>query len=172
MVSKLEVDTIAHSGGTTGMTIDSSGRVLTPARPSFYAYNSSNFGTGTGSGTKVVLNSTRHNTGNHYSTSTGKFTCPVAGLYFFHVSIQTVSQASAITYFSAEITATISSTERRFIGGWTEKYGTTNTHHGNNTSVILEMGANDTVQMSHESQADVQIMGDDRHTYLMGYLIG
>ena len=32
MASELHVDAIKHSGGTSAMTIDSSGRILTPAR--------------------------------------------------------------------------------------------------------------------------------------------
>ena len=51
MVSKLEVDTIAHSGGTTGMTIDSTGRILTPARPAFRA----RLTTGSGGGSNGTL---------------------------------------------------------------------------------------------------------------------
>ena len=34
-MSKLSVNTIAHTGGTTAQTIDSTGRILTPARPAF-----------------------------------------------------------------------------------------------------------------------------------------
>ena len=37
MASELHVDAIKHSGGTSAMTIDSSGRVKTPARPTFRA---------------------------------------------------------------------------------------------------------------------------------------
>ena len=36
MTGILKVDTIQSSGGTTGLTIDSSGRMFTPARPAFY----------------------------------------------------------------------------------------------------------------------------------------
>ena len=46
MASTLKVNTIQHTGGTTGMTIDSSGRILTPARPSFQ-YDISNYSGGT-----------------------------------------------------------------------------------------------------------------------------
>ena len=37
MASILGIDTIQHQSGTTAMTIDSTGRVLTPARPAFSA---------------------------------------------------------------------------------------------------------------------------------------
>jgi len=46
MASELHVDAIKHSGGTSALTIDSSGRVLTPARPSFQ-YEISGYSSGT-----------------------------------------------------------------------------------------------------------------------------
>ena len=47
MASELHVDSIKHSGGTSAMTIDSSGRVTTPARPAFSVktINNNRFGT-------------------------------------------------------------------------------------------------------------------------------
>ena len=36
--SVLKVDTIQSSGGTTGLTIDSSGRVTSLVKPAFFAY--------------------------------------------------------------------------------------------------------------------------------------
>ena len=40
-MSNLLVQNIKHTNGTVAQTIDSSGRVLTPARPSFCAYEDS-----------------------------------------------------------------------------------------------------------------------------------
>ena len=82
-MSKLSVNTIAHTGGTTGMTIDSSGRVLQPAKPSFFAYMSSgSFAPDVNNTTKTPLNSTLVNIGNCWSTTNHEFTAPVAGTYF------------------------------------------------------------------------------------------
>ena len=41
MASELHVDAIKHSGGTSAMTIDSSGRISRSIIPSFKAYKSS-----------------------------------------------------------------------------------------------------------------------------------
>lgn len=70
---------IASAAGATRMVIDSSGRVTMPSNPVFQAYNLSSGS----SNTNQVFPNTRINEGNHYSTSTGRFTAPVAGKYLF-----------------------------------------------------------------------------------------
>ena len=90
--TNIQSDTIKHSGGTTAMTIDSTGRVLTPARPAFNAHRET--GSNISSGT-FVFNSITVNIGGGFNTSTGKFTAPVGGTYFFSTNCLTSSNASA-----------------------------------------------------------------------------
>lgn len=73
--------TVPTVGGaiTERMRIDSTGRVTMPAQPAFRAFTGTTF---TGN-TTVIFGSTQFNTGGHYSTSTGRFTAPIAGRYFF-----------------------------------------------------------------------------------------
>ena len=86
MASELHVDAIKHSGGTTALEIDSSGRVLTPARPAFKARRAgaSNQSLGGGSDTQtLIMNVVDFDIGGGYSTSTGIYTVPKTGIYFF-----------------------------------------------------------------------------------------
>ena len=69
----------ALTGGTTRLKIDGSGRVTTPYQPSFGARGLSSGS----SGVEQVFPTVRYNVGSHYSNSTGRFTCPVAGTYLF-----------------------------------------------------------------------------------------
>ena len=174
-MSNLLVQNIKHTNGTTAQTIDSSGRVLTPARPSFLAFPSSSFSTGTGAGTTRIFDSTQHNIGGHYSTTTGKFTVPIAGVYLFGATLATDTTASAIVYMSAEVTVNGSvGSNIRYQGGWGDKTDAMNTHHREHFSVQLYLAVGDTAQFSHESNVNVSTLAgqNGRHTAFWGHLIG
>ena len=65
--------------GTERLRIDSAGRVTMPYQPAFSAHNG-----GANSSGAIVFATTLHNNGSHYSTSTGRFTAPVTGMYYFY----------------------------------------------------------------------------------------
>jgi hypothetical protein len=80
--TNLQATTIKESTGTnTAMTIDSSGRILTPQRPAFHARLST--GSGTGTQGDIVFNEEDFDIGSNYDTSNGRFTAPIAGIYYF-----------------------------------------------------------------------------------------
>jgi len=67
---------------TERFRIDENGYVTKPYTPSFAAsYNGSSWSVS--ANTTMVFNQTRHNVGNHYNTSNGRFTAPEAGNYLF-----------------------------------------------------------------------------------------
>ena len=68
------------NGTTERMRISSDGYVTKPNTPSFLVFPANNAETADGD---VTYTNVSHNVGNHYSTSTGRFTAPVAGYYSF-----------------------------------------------------------------------------------------
>ena len=87
-MSTLAVDTIQDTTGNTAMTIDSNGRILTPARPAFRAsHGSTNIpANNIIICTNVAAADGNFNIGGHYSTTTGRFTVPIAGIYQFSIT--------------------------------------------------------------------------------------
>ena len=63
-------------GGNKQLKVDGNGRVTMPYQPAFNVIE----GNTTGS---IIFTQVISNVGNHYSTSTGRFTAPVSGHYFF-----------------------------------------------------------------------------------------
>lgn len=65
------------SDSIENIRFDSAGRVTMPNQPRFCGQRSN----GNVTNAYILLNSVRTNIGNCYNTSTGRFTCPVAGVY-------------------------------------------------------------------------------------------
>jgi hypothetical protein len=86
-INRLFCTDINHSSGTASLTINSNNYVRRRNLPLFYGWRDigseawENFG-----GTPVVYtyNIASVNRGGHYNTSTGIWTCPLAGIYILH----------------------------------------------------------------------------------------
>ena len=77
MTSILKVTEIQDpTNSNSALTIDSSGRINTPARPLFRVGMTNSTSGSTGG--IIIFDTAKNNVGNHYNTNTGIFTCPVA----------------------------------------------------------------------------------------------
>ena len=83
----------------TGATIDASGRVTMQYQPSFLAYGSGGWQSGTTNGIGTwawgrFIN-VQHNQGGHYNSTNNRFTAPVSGVYYLYVQAYHNSTAYA-----------------------------------------------------------------------------
>jgi len=168
MTSILGTQSIQHPNGTTAATIDASGRILTPARPAFLAYDSvsgwRNYAHG-GSG-DMVWGATRFNIGSHFSTGTGKFTVPIAGIYHFHCWAY-VSTAAHKNYLYLNKNGT-------------DIHSTLIDNDGDNETAqvtgLVQCAVNDLIHMQYYTTVDtsnnVYSGGSEQWTGFEGYLIG
>ena len=94
--------TVANSGATTAMTVNSNGIITRPQRPVFQGvlsaqgsfYNSYNAGW-----LNVKMGSVTLNLGSCWNNTTGVFTCPVAGKYLAHMGGIATGAGNGVQYY-------------------------------------------------------------------------
>ena len=168
-MSNLLVQNIKHTNGATAQTIDSSGRVTTPARPSFSAYLSSTVSYGSANtAQKVTFNATHHNVGSHYDTSTGKFTAPLTGVYYLSACVYIYSVTVAEIGFYINGTNTY-----RFAVN--SRAGSAVNPNGGQGSITPLLTANDYVEVyayATDTGTIYDGSGDTKASFWTGCLIG
>ena len=150
------------------MTIDPSGRVITPSQPAFSAYSTANF-LGTGQ-TPIQFSVTDFNIGSNYNTSTYRFTAPVAGRYLFTtaVSFYLNGNCRQIAIALRKNGSTYANADT-FIAG----VQSNNTHAVVNISMVMELAVNDYADVSWDfATASVNFYSDNKRCHFTGYLLG
>jgi hypothetical protein len=152
---------------TVSGDLDVTGNIKT-GNPSFKVYLDTNITSfdHTSTGDVVVIYNSdsgehdAHNTGSHYSTTTGKFTAPVAGVYFFHGSVY----SSTDTYGQCWFVKNGSRAAGTDFGGLSSSF--------QQAITILKLSANDTVGFHpYKSTGTSTINSNDNHTYFTGCLL-
>ena len=178
MASTLKVNTIQHTGGTTGMTIDSGGRLATPTRPAFRAYSTtSGWTTVTHNEHQIMqLNAEEFDIGGHYNTSTYRFTCPVDGIYWFGMRAYMHADGGTLRATIIKGTTNPATDESTFLA---QDYRSSNVSQRNGTlqcSVSVQLTANTQVgaYVRHDSDTNNSYYSENNVLYssFEGYLIG
>ena len=172
-MSNLLVQNIKHTNGTTAQTIDSSGHVLTSARPFFHVYvdNGGSNPTSLGTLTIIPFDGVVSNVGSHFNTSSSgsdnhSFTAPVAGVYQFNwnLSVYGVSSGDYIR-------------QRIFKNGSGIQYleyndSQTTGDQNYSASIALLLAANDYIQFYAQAQSTISMSSGSNWNVCTGYLVG
>ncbi len=102
MASIIGVQELQHTNGTSAMTIDSTGRILTPARPAFRAVlGTTTVGQDYTTQQLIPLDIEKFDIGNNFDLSTKEFVAPIAGIYQFNalMAFGSVTQATSVALY-------------------------------------------------------------------------
>lgn len=175
-MSTLKVGTIQdHQNSNTAISIDSSGRILTPARPAFRAYASGNFDQANwqlsgGVPPIVVFPTKSYDIGGNYNTGNGKFTVPLTGLYHFDVNLYVSGMDNSANWIATYIHVSGAQASRTIVDQQGGNYGAP----WLSDNLQLTAGQEVSVHLGIENDSDITLHGDagGSITHFSGYLIG
>mgnify|MGYP003653369821 CR=1 FL=1 len=150
-VGTYDTNSETHIGtnGTQRLIINASGHVTVPNQPGMNAFatasNSGSYNASTNANQFCIWTGVRYNIGNHYNTSNGTFTCPVAGKYFvsFHANWH---NSGAGSWLMIQVYRNSSIEEQWYnstYGSWMNEAGST----------VLNCAANDTIRLYKQTQS-------------------
>ena len=167
-MSKLQVETISHTNNTTGMTIDSTGRVFRSVIPHIFAVRRDSSGGGyvtVANGSKYEFNTIIESAGG-FALSSGMVQIPVTGLYQFTATC--LNNNVENNELSLIVTGATNYFLRQFVSS----------QRGMSLSFTKTFNANDTIEMRNTAGGNrgwhyTGPDGDgDIYTHMSGYLIG
>ena len=160
----VKLASIVSSGGTTAVTIDSSGRVFKPAQPSFHANKSGHLAEINGTN-RIESWTTTHNIGSHYNQTTGVFTAPVAGIYFFAMNWMHNNPGGDLQLHGYKNSSVVIRANQTAAGAsWNQDY----------LGALYQMSANDTWSwhLYSSGTSTYGVYGGNAFTSCNGYLVG
>ena len=169
MSRRILVDEIyGKTANTSALGIDSSGRVTQPALPIFFATAEGTITMTTSYVETTAFSNAIVNVGNHYSTSTGRFTAPIAGTYCFGVTSLANATADVYRFRPYKNGSSLNNYELRIQteGG---AYGTNGEY-----CFYATLAVNDYVSIFLKSDSGTDGYGDTnfRYSYFRGQLVG
>jgi hypothetical protein len=151
---------------TEGMRLSSAGEVTKPLQPAFHvepASQQSNMATGA----QVVWGTENFDIGSNFASNT--FTAPVTGKYFIGHSIRLMALDSAASYYLIQITA---SNRNHYHIFDPDGLSQDSTYQEFTNAVLLDMDANDTVDIAFAYSGGAQQVDLSTASYFYGYLLG
>lgn len=151
------------TGGVVRFEIDAEGRVKMQNQPYFAVYKSGGSITGTG---VITFENVLTNRGNHYNTSNGRFTAPVAGVYLFNCQVFWAGSSSThVARYDWRINGAIRSEG---------KYGLVNStdYQQQQNTFMRYMAADDYLDINVVTNPSGYLASNDNFTWLYGFLIG
>ena len=166
MSSTIKVDNIQNAAGISAMNIDSGGRVLTPARPAFFAsLTTTTAFSSISNGVDLTqyLTTIDYNIGNHYSAAKG-FVVPIDGIYHFTCGFY--------YYFASDGELKVYKNNLLWQRLSNSALGANRNPFSAQASFTMQLVANDAIKMSFSSGTNASMFNGNRNTFFSGFLVG
>ena len=178
MTGIIKVDTIQNNGGTTGLTIDSSGRVSMPqipmlqAVPMFQIHVSGN--QYVSDNHTIQFDTEEIDVGGNFNTSNYTFTAPINGYYRMHahVYVRTISGTDAMVQYKVNGSDYNGINIGSSIYGYSYHNSGGEHHHSVDVPLIMKLTANDAVTVYITTAGTGAYYEGVRETWWFGHLIG
>ena len=171
MASEIGVQTIQHTNGTDAMTIDSTGRVLTPARPAFRLCVGSVQSVSSTDQTIITFADQGASLNNFIqggiSVSSGRVTVPVAGVYSlsFALRVDGVGSGYALVRMLRNANNLGQAVTYVIDGGPSSSY------ENFTANAVFKLDANDVVDVRINASTDSSYNVNDKSEF-SGFLVG
>jgi len=153
-----------HAGFTERMKIDASGRVTKPYQPSFRATS----GAANTASAALVFTQKDFDVSNSYSTSTGRFTAPLAGTYLFYITALYSTGGTSPTW---KVSWEKNGSFDAVVGEYQSTFNSTSSYHTIfNSTITMSLASGDYVNIKNMTNQGVHISGTQ--TKFGGYLLG
>ncbi len=158
------------TAATNAMKIDSSGRMTKPLQPHFQVRSSAGNQNNTWEAGQVIkFQTVGVNQGSHYSTTTGRFTAPVAGFYQFNfVGFGYVQATGAVGTTTASVNLNVNGSNYIMVAYENNANGNTYPHLSGSSAIYLN--ANDYAQI-YVQNGGVYADTSNLYTAFSGFLV-
>ena len=170
-MSTVQVQNISHTNGTSAMTIDSSGRILTPSRPAFCVKRNGNQ-TFASANEQIQWNQERFDIGSNFDHTTNyDFTAPITGIYQLQYNLRLENLDTAGSYIQIYLKVSGSTVDTYTID-LNEDFTSDVDFHMVTHASIYQLNANDTVTMEYSQSGGTVQAQVQSESIFSGYLIG
>lgn len=168
MTGIIKVDTIQNNGGTTGLTIDSSGHVFRPQTPAFFVYRNASYTLGTSE--ILQFNTAEIDTDSGFNSSTYKYTIPVTGLWHFSGALSFTGTSNSYTYIGIRWRANGTAWHDLYENF---HYGSTSAYGNVQLTTMRQCTSGEQIDLSYDASGSGVLFNHDvKRSHMMGRLIG